>query len=97
MWKNRLLAEFQYHMRVKHELTMTWKCNFCQYESPNLGNIKKHYSRTHKISAKETKSCLLTKAGKFYGVNKKVPVGIGERVTRKEREELAGRNNLHVS
>lgn len=80
-------------MRVQHNEIMTWKCNYCPYQSPIQGNLKKHYSRTHKISSKETKSCLLTPAGKYYGVSKKVPIGMGENLARKERETLTERSS----
>ena len=56
------VVELHQHLEKVHELTLTWKCEFCHYESQKIANLKKHYIRFERRDAKDTRSCTLSEA-----------------------------------
>ena len=60
------VVELHHHLEKVHQLTLTWKCEFCNYESQKIANLKKHYTRFERRDAKDTRSCTLSEVSATF-------------------------------
>ena len=72
------------HLENTHKIPLTYKCEYCDYESVSFGALKRHYTPKEGRAASETRSCLFGEATIAY--QEKIKKGERERKRRNNRE-----------